>query len=82
MTVGGLEDSGNGSVASAAVELTTLNPKTNDVPDCYEDLTDIPRGIAFGAGGPIGNSSPDPSIKERPLHVSPNLQSLHQSSVE
>ena len=60
MTVGGLEDSGNGSVASTAVELTTLNPKTNDVPECYEDLTDIPRGIAFGAGGPIGKSSPYP----------------------
>ena len=51
MTVGGLDESGN---RSAVVELTTLNPFTNPIQPCYEDLNLFPRPVSYAAGGPIG----------------------------
>ena len=51
MTVGGLDETGN---RSAVVELTSLNPFTNPIQPCYEDLNLFPRAVADAAGGPIG----------------------------
>ena len=51
MTVGGVDESGN---RSAVVELTTLNPFTNPIQPCYENLNPFPRPVSDAAGGPIG----------------------------
>jgi hypothetical protein len=51
LVVGGVADSG----ASSVVEVVSLDPETNPVPNCLEELNSFPTILSQGAGAVLGS---------------------------